>query len=59
MATFKHINAEYNPKLTPEDNVKLLFNEYNGFVQNVTQTINNLDDENLSAELLNAISKEG
>lgn len=58
MATFKATGYDYNPKISAEDNLRQFINEHNNFVNNVTNTINNLDDENLATNLYEQIFGE-
>ena len=48
MPTFKAEYAEFNPQISPEENLRELFNRHNELIQRVSRTVNNLDEENWS-----------
>lgn len=52
MPTFKANYAEYDPKLSAEQNMGGLIDNYNDLVSRLLYTVNNLDDENISSSLL-------
>lgn len=51
MPTFKGSYAAFDPRRSPEDNLRELYDRYNENVQRLTQTINNLDEENFGIPL--------